>query len=195
MLAQEINEAYALVGEPRARQAYERHRRLRPSAATGGRSERGRGAPIRPDPAPGPVRSLAAELGPELLRRFAPLAADGPGWLFDFAGVLQGSDRHRIWMKRFLRRDTADARAFLTMIEATRLARPLWWWGSDLFVAVLPGLTTCFEGLLRGPRGPIPSLGSAVAALDLTTRVVHTAGRGPRLPTVRALTAALALPH
>lgn len=185
-VAQALNAAYAAVGEPAARQAYDRGRRLRQTVS---------GASPEPRaPAPSaPSLSLEAVLGPELLRRFVPVKPGGPGWLFDFSGTLRDAPRHRIWMKRFSRRDTADARAFLTMVEATRLARPVWRLGSDLFVAVLPGLPGHFEPILRARSGPFLLLGHAIATLDLNTRKVHTPPRGRRFPTVQALTTALSL--
>jgi hypothetical protein len=189
-VARDLNEAYAAIGDPAARRAWERAHRFRRAASD---------LSARPATAAGPggrrdtARSLEAELGPEVLRRFVPFRAAGPGWLFDFSATLKDAPRHRIWMKRFPHQGAADARAFLTMVEATRLARPLWKWGSDLFVAVLPGFSESFEATLRGPRGPLASFGHAVAALDLTTRMIHTARRGRGLPTVAALTAALAL--
>lgn len=190
-IAQALNAAYAAVGDPAARQAYDRSRRLREGAPP----HREPSVASRAEPSPAAALSLEAVLGPELLRRFVPVRAGGPGWLFDFSGTLRESPRHRIWMKRFSRCDTADARAFLTMVEATRLARPIWRLGSDLFVAVLPGMPDRFEPILRARAAPFLLLGHAIAALDLTTRKVHTLPRGHRFPTVRALTTALSLPH
>jgi hypothetical protein len=187
-VARRLNAAWALIGDARARHAYDLRRARADAAGTRSTAH----AEARPEaPAP-PARFLGAELGSELLRRFTPILDKGPGWLFDFAGGLKRAPRHRIWMKRFHHGDLADARAFLVMIEATRLSRPLWLLGSDLFVAVASASPQCFEAVLRAPRGPFPGLGYGVAALDLSARVVRTVGRGRRLRTAAALAEAVA---
>jgi hypothetical protein len=167
-MAARLNAAYALLRDPRARPT-----------------------PARPAPGAAP-RALGAELRRALLEHFSPVVTDGPGWLFDFAGVLRSGRRHRIWMRRFHRQDLADARAFHTMIEATRLTRPLWRWGSDLFVAVLLEMSPPFAAVLRPPGGWLPRVGHAVVALELGARRVHAPAGSRRLPSLAGLHAAVA---
>ncbi len=181
-IVQRLNAAYATLRDPHARQAYDNLRKTVGAAksATGGAR------------APGAGPSLAAELGPGFRRLFAPVAAEGFGWIFDFTGVLRGSPRDRIWMKRFHRADTTDAQGLRTRIEAARLSQPIWRWGTDLFVAVLPSVSQQFRALLRGPRGPLSRLSYAVVALDLSSRRIHAVGRSAELSSVGALISALA---
>ena len=187
-VAQRLNAAYALLRDPRLRQAYDRLHRAGPAGASDGRAVTGTGGSATTEP----LRPLEADLPPEVMRRFVPAPTHGPGWLFDFAGRLRGARRHRIWMKRFQRLDAADARAFLTMVEATRLARPIWTAGSDLFVAVIPRLTEAFRGVLRGPRMPFPWPGYAVVALDVSARVLWAEHGRRTLRSITALTEAIA---
>jgi hypothetical protein len=182
-LAQSLNAAYATLADPIARDAYDRLVRIR-------------GAQPRPGPdltvrtlAGG--RSLAEELGGEVFRRFVPDFPDGLSRVWDFTGVLRGVHRHRLWLRRVWRSDSADARAFAAAVEAARLSRPLWAWGSDLFVAVLPHVSQAFRWLLRGPNGPLPRVSYAVALYDLETREMHAVGRAPELPVFRPFLAAV----
>jgi curved DNA-binding protein CbpA len=185
VLASRINQAYALLRDAESRRAWDRLLQARPGSGAE------RPAPAPPSaPEPGPAPALLVDLGPTLLTRFAPAPSWGPGWLFDFAGALRGAPRHRLWVRRFSRRDRAEARAFLTMVAATRMARPWWSWGSDLFVAVVPALTDCFAATLRAPRGLVPGLDYAVGVLSLATRSLHLAP-GPILGSALALRAAL----
>jgi hypothetical protein len=174
--AQQLNAAYATLADPVARQAYDRLVFLRRSA-----SER---RPRTQRPAFGP-RSLMAELGEEVFRRFLPDFPEGLARVWDFTGVLRGAPRHRLWIKRVPRGDASDARAFAAAVEAARLSRPLWGWGSDLFVAVLPAATTDFRWLLRGPTGPVPRLSWAVTIYDLAHAEVQGVGRCAELPAFR----------
>lgn len=188
-LVQRLNAAYATLRDPRAREAYDSLRRSHsshtsppnPGAATTTTAPPGMGG-----------RGLTAELGPGFRRFFAPVSAEGFGWIFDFAGALRGSPRDRIWMKRFYRGDARDARGLAARIEAARLSHPVWKWGTDLFVAVLPAASPDFRALLRGPRGPLSRLTYAVVALDLSTRTVQAVGRSAELPCVGALVSAVA---
>ena len=131
------------------------------------------------------------ELGEEVFRRFLPDFPQDLVRVFDFTGVLRSSPRHRLWLKRLGRGDAADARAFAKAVEAGRLSRPLWGWGSDLFVAVLPSITPHCRWLLRGPGGPVVKLSYAVALYDLRTREVHAIGRSGELPAFRPFMTAL----
>jgi hypothetical protein len=181
--AQQLNAAYATLADPVARQAYDRLSRLRPAPPGGVAAPRTR--PLRG------ARTLAEELGEPVFRRFLPDFPDGLARVWDFTGVLRETPRHRIWLRRAWRGDGTDARAFAAAVEAARLSRPLWAWGSDLFVAVLPGVTTNFRWLLRGPHGPIPRLSHGVAVYDLETREIHAVGRSAELPTFRPFLTAL----
>jgi len=180
-VARALNHAYSTLADPVARAAYNRLMRLH-----GARAD----TTARQRPLQG-TRSLVEELGEEVFRRFV---ADFPQDLvrvFDFSGVLRGSPRHRLWLKRLARGDAADARAFVKAVEAGRLSRPLWGWGSDLFVAVLPSATPRFRWLLRGPSGPVAKLSYAITVYDLATREVHAVGRCGELPAFRPLMTAL----
>jgi curved DNA-binding protein CbpA len=182
--AQQLNAAYATLADPVARRAYDvaaRLRGVRPAQASAA-SER---------PLAG-ARSLVEELGEEVFRRFLPRFQDGLTTVFDFTGVLRESSRHRLWLKRVWRADNADARAFVAAVEAARLSRSLWAWGSDFFVGVLPRITPQFRWLLRGPTGPLPRLSFAVALHDLSTGETHAVGRCADLPTFRPFITALA---
>ncbi|PYN97158.1 MAG: hypothetical protein DMD91_18695 [Candidatus Rokuibacteriota bacterium] len=180
-VARTLNHAYTTLADPVARAAYNRLIRLhgaRPDPSARQRPLQG-------------TRSLVEELGEEVFRRFV---ADFPQDLvrvFDFSGVLRGLPRHRLWLKRLARGDAADARAFVKAVEAGRLSRPLWGWGSDLFVAVLPSATPHFRWLLRGPGGPVAKLSYAIAVYDLSTREVHAVGRSDELPAFRPFMTAL----
>jgi len=181
--AKQLNAAYSTLADPIARRAYDRAARIqnaRPAQATA--------APERPLTG---ARSLVEELGEEVFRRFLPELQEGLTTVFDFTGVLRDAPRHRIWLKRVWRADNADARAFVAAAEAARLSRPLWAWGSDLFVGVLPRLTPQFRWLLRGPAGPLPRLSYAIALHDLCTGETHVAGRCADLPTFRPFVTAL----
>ena len=181
-VARALNHAYATLADPIARDAYNRLIRLR--------------SPRRPSgqPTQRPLqftRSLVDELGEEVFRRFVPDFPDDLVRVFDFTGVLRNSPRHRIWLKRLARGDAADARAFSKAVEAGRLSRPLWGWGSDLFVAVLPSITSNFRWLLRGPNGPVSKLSYGIALYDIATREVHAVGRCGELPAFRPFMTAL----
>jgi DnaJ domain len=181
-LAQQLNNAYATLADPIARRAYDRAARIG--------SQRGSAAPAAPEPLAG-VRSLVEELGEEVFRRFLPEFQEGLTTVFDFTGVLRDAPRHRIWLKRVWRGDNADARAFVAATEAARLSRPLWMWGSDLFVVVVPRLTPQFRWLLRGPAGPLTRLSYAIALHDRSTGETHAVGRSADLPTFRPFVTAL----
>jgi curved DNA-binding protein CbpA len=173
-IARKLSAAYAMLRDPRSRRAYDGHA-ARPAA--------------REAHAPAPAATatpppVLVELGPALLSRFAPVTNRGPGWLFDFAGALRDAPRHRIWVRRFHRRDVADAKALLVMVDATRLARPMWLWSSDLFVAVVSGLTDPFARVLRTPQGPFAAFGYGVVALEPGR--LHAAPGRPT-PSMRAL--------
>jgi hypothetical protein len=182
--AQQLNAAYATLADPVARQAYDRLVSLqRPPEVR----SRARG--------PGRLhgtRSLIDELGEAVFRRFLPDFPDGMARLWDFTGVPREAPRHRLWLKRFWRGDAADARAFHAAVEAARLSRPLWGWGSDLFVAVLPTATPDFRWLLRGPSGPVARLSRGIALYDLRHAELHGVGRCAELPTYRPFVTALA---
>lgn len=180
--AQRLNAAYATLADPLSRQAYDRRLRRRdaePEPRTRGRR-----------PVSG-ARSLVAELGEDVFHRFLPDFPDGFARVFDFVGVLRDAPRHRIWMKRVWRGDTTDARAFASAVEAARLSRPLWGWGSDLFVAVLPFTTAEFRWLLRGPLGPLARLSYAVVVYDLAQAEVLAVGRSPEVPSFRPFVTAV----
>lgn len=183
--AQRLNAAYATLADPVAREAYDRQLRLR-RRASGAETPRAQrllsGA-----------RSLVHELGAEVFRRFTADFPEGLARVFEFVGVLRQSARHRLWLKRVWRGDATEARAFASAVEAARLSRPLWGWGSDLFVAVLPRPTVEFRWLLRGPVGPLPRLSYAVALYDLVQEELVAVGRTPELPAYRPLVAALEL--
>jgi hypothetical protein len=183
-LAQQINAAYATLADPVAREAYDRLVDLRRPA---GAPPRGR----RPGRVHG-TRSLIEELGGEVFRRFLPDFPEGMARVWDFTGVLRETPRHRLWLKRFWRGDAADARAFHAAVEAARLSRPLWGWGSDFFVAVLGVATPDFRWLLRGPSGPVARLSRAVALYDLSQAELHAIGRSAELPTFQPFVTALA---
>jgi len=185
--AQQLNAAYSTLADPVARQAYDRLVQLRaspaPAAAAGARQQR----PLRG------ARTLVEELGEEVFRRFLPDFPEGLANVWDFTGVLRDAPRHRLWLRRAWRGDATDARAFAAAVEAARLSRPLWAWGSDLFVAVLPRITQNFRWLLRGPGGPVPRLSYAVAVYELETREMHAVGRCAELPAFRPFMTALEL--
>ena len=181
-VARALNHAYATLADPVARAAYNKLIRLH-----GARKDE---ATARQKPLAG-TRSLVEELGEEVFRRFVPDFPDDLVRVFDFTGVLRNSQRHRLWLKRLPRGDAADARAFAKAVEAGRLSRPLWGWGSDLFIAVLPITTPSFRWLLRGPTGPVPKLSYGVALYDLSTREVHAVGRCGDLPAFRPFMTAL----
>lgn len=189
-LVQRLNAAYATLRDPRAREAYDSLRK------THGSRTSPPGSTTQPNPGPSSNgvggRGLTAELGPGFRRFFAPVSADGFGWIFDFTGALRGSPRDRIWMKRFDRGDARDARGLAARVQAARLSHPLWKWGTDLFVAVLPSASPHFRALLRGPRGPVSRLTYAVVALDLSSHSIQAVGRSAELPCVGALVSALA---
>ncbi len=174
ILAQQLNAAYATLADPLSRRTYDRFLRHR----TADRAAAGAEAAPRLTSA----RSLAEELGEEFYRRFTPDFPAGLSRIFDFAGILAGSPRHRIWIKQVWRGDATDARAFRSGVEAARLSRPIWGFGSDLFVAALPAITPEFRWLLRGPTGPIPRVSWAVVLLDLGARELHATGRSAELP-------------
>jgi curved DNA-binding protein CbpA len=169
-IARKLAAAYAMLRDPRSRRAYDSQAARPPS----------REAPA----ATGTSSSVFVGLGPALLSRFAPITNRGPGWLFDFAGALRHAPRHRIWVRRFHQRDVADAKALLVMVDATRLARPMWLWSSDLFVAVVSGLTDPFARVLRTPQGPFAAFGYGVVALEPGR--LHAAPGRP-MPSMRAL--------
>lgn len=181
--AQRLNAAYATLADPVAREAYDRQLRLRRQAAGPPRTQRLLSG----------ARSLVEELGPEVFRRFAADFPEGFARVFEFVGVLRPSTRHRLWLKRVWRGDATEARAFASAVEAARLSRPLWGWGSDLFVAVLPRATAEFRWLLRGPAGPLPRLSYAIALYDLAQEELVAIGRTSEIPAYRPLTTALEL--
>jgi hypothetical protein len=183
LLAQQLNAAYSTLADPIARRAYDHTARI-----SGARPAEATAAPQRPLSG---ARSLVEELGEEVFRRFLPELQEGLTSVFDFTGVLRDAPRHRIWLKRVWRGDNADARAFVAAVEAARLSRPLWAWGSDLFVGVLPRLTPQFRWLLRGPSGPLARLSYAIALHDLSAGETHAVGRCAELPTFRPFVTAL----
>lgn len=182
ILAQQLNSAYATLADPLARRTYDKFLRHRTAdtAAVGDTAPRLTSA-----------RMLAEELGEDFYRRFTPDFPPGLARIFDFAGVLAGSPRHRIWVKQVWRGDATDARAFRSGVEAARLSRPIWGFGSDLFVAALPAVTPDFRWLLRGPTGPVARLSWAVVLFDLGTRELHATGRSAELPAFPPLAAAI----
>ncbi len=171
-VARKLSAAYAMLRDPRSRRAYDT-RATRPVARAAP------AAPARVTPPP-----VLVGLGPALLSRFAPVTNRGPGWLFDFAGALRDAPRHRIWVRRFHQSDVADVKALLVMVDATRLARPMWLWSSDLFVAVVSGLTDAFARILRTPQGPFAAFGYGIVALEPGR--LHAAPGRP-MPSMRAL--------
>lgn len=183
--AQQLNAAYATLADPIAREAYDRliYRQ---------REARRRSSVDRQRRSPRAVRSLIDALGGDVFYRFLPDFQEGLVGVFDFAGVLREAPRHRLWLKRAWRGDATEARAFAAAVEAARLSRPLWAWGSDLFVAVLPTVTGEFRWLLRGPTGPVARLSYAVAVYDLGTREISAVGRSSELPTFRPFVLAIA---
>ncbi len=182
--ARMLNAAYATLADPVARQAYDRMMLLRRPAAEPAR-------PASHDRPLGGTRSLVQDLGEEVFRRFVPDFPDGLAGVWDFTGVLADAPRHRIWLKRFWRGDATEARAYLAAIEAARLSRPLWAWGSDFFVAVVPAASRDFRRLLRGPTGPLARFSTAVALYDLALAEVQAVGRTAELPTFRPFMTAL----
>lgn len=184
VFAQQLNAAYSTLADPLARQTYDRLIRIdRVTAVSEPR-------PTRPLTG---TRSLVEELGEEVFRRFLPDFQEGLARVFDFTGIQRDAPRHRIWLKRVWRGDTTEARAFAAAVEAARLSRPLWAWGSDLFVAVVPRATPQFRWLLRGPSGPVPRLSYSIALHDLGTWETHAIGRCAELPTFRPFVTALEL--
>jgi hypothetical protein len=182
--AQRLNAAYATLADPIARQAYDREQRGRRSQPESEvRSRRRRVA--------SGARALVVELGEEVFRRFRPDFPEGFVRVFDFVGVLTTSPRHRLWLKRVWRGDAADAHAFAAAVEAARLSRPLWGWGSDLFVAVVPFTTTEFRWLLRGPLGPLPRLSYGIALYDIRATELFAVGRSSELPVFRPFATAI----
>lgn len=173
--AQRLNAAYAVLADPVARAAYDRQLRQR-------RADSEHEARTRRPPRLWGARALAEALGPEVFRRFVADVPDGFARVFDFVGVLRGAPRHRLWLKRAWRADATEARAFAAAVEAARLSRPLWGWGSDLFVAVVPRVTPEFRWLLRAPSGPLPRLSYAVALYDLLAEELVAIARTPELP-------------
>lgn len=180
-VARALNHAYATLADPIARAAYNRLVRLHSARSDAGPRQR---------PLQG-TRSLVEELGEEVFRRFVPDFPEDLVRVFDFTGVLRHSPRHRLWLKRLARGDAADARAFAKAVEAGRLSRPLWGWGSDLFVAVLPSVTPHCRWLLRGPGGPVAKLSYAIALYDLRTGELHAIGRSGELPAFQPFMTAL----
>jgi hypothetical protein len=186
--AQRLSRAYATLANPVARRAYD----LLRGVPTPPAAPQDWASPASPETPPrGATRSLMAQLREPLSRRFKPVAAQGPLWLFDFAGQLAPGPCDRVLIKSFERGDGADARAFQMRIEATRLLRPIWTRGCDVFVAVLPQLTGVFTALLRAPRGPMARLSYAVVTIDLSMRRLHAVGSTARLRAFEALAAAL----
>jgi curved DNA-binding protein CbpA len=180
--AQRLNAAYATLGNPSTRRAYDA---LRATAAPAD-APSARPREVADGSATGGA-GLVARLRPSLGERFLPPDARGPGWLFDFAGRSPEAPHERIFMKGFERGHAADAQAFRLRIEAARLLEPLWRRGPDLFVAVLPRASSDFTSLLRAPRGPLTRLSYAVAVVDLAGRAIHAVGATADLCSLRVL--------
>jgi hypothetical protein len=171
-----LNSAYQTLANPVSRRAYdllrrqaaiERRRAPRREVLTGG--------------------SLLADLRSPLLTRFRPVDLRGPVWLFDFVGHLRQSRADRVFVQGFTRGDEADAESFRIRIEAARLLRPLFDWGADVFVAVVPRITRPFEAQLRGPRTLFRLGASAVVLIDLSAQRLHVTASAARLRAVEAL--------
>lgn len=188
-IAEKLNTAYATLGNPAARRAYDQQYRqfissqfARPSAPVG--------APSRPAQSPPrPAQSPVAEIRGALVQRFLAVKPSSWFWLFDFVGTLPDSSE-RVLIKGFHRGDEADVEAFRMMVSAARILQGRRRWGCRLYVAVLPEMTRPFEGVLRAPRGLLPQLSYAVAAVDLRARCIYTAG-SCRLRAIDRLAAAL----
>lgn len=188
-MAERLNAAYATLGDPVARRAYDQQYRqfvpgevARPSASMRAPSPPAR-SPARPSQSP------VAQIRPALVQRFLAVRPSSWVWLFDFVGMVPDSSE-RVLIKGFHRGDEADLEAFRMMVSAARVLEGWRRWGCRLYVAVLPEMTRPFEGVLRAPRGLLNQLSYAVATVDLRARCIYTAGSS-RLQAIDRLAAAL----
>lgn len=180
-MAERLNAAYATLGDPVARRAYDQqYRQFIAGQAAGPRPAR---SPARP------AQSPVAQIRTALAQRFLAVRPSSWAWLFDFVGRVPDSTE-RVLIKGFHRGDEADLEAFRMMMSAARVLEGWRRWGCRLYVAVLPEMTRPFEGVLRAPRGLLTQLSCAVATVDLRARCIYTAGAS-RLEAIDRLAAAL----
>ena len=164
-VAQSLNSAYSILSDPESRTRYDQVRT--------------QNAPRRPRP---PAMDVGAALKSRLGRMLEPLGGPPLAAGFDLVARLGSDGDHRIWFKALRDSDPTRTAAFRRLAEVGRLTRPLWQWGSDLFVALVPRWRPELADLVQGPLGPWPRLGSAIVVLDAQTGLIRHRGRTNEVP-------------
>ena len=99
---------------------------------------------------------VGAALKSRLGRMLEPLGGPPLAAGFDLVARLGSDGDHRIWFKALRDSDPTRTAAFRRLAEAGRLTRPLWQWGSDLFVALVPGGVLNWPTSSKDRSGPGP---------------------------------------